>query len=222
MAPVYGAEVSLAQRAMQHPLLAPVYQHVWRPAWWLGANAFDLPHLLREKAKAVEALRLGPGDRVLDVACGPGNFTTAYAAAVAPAGLALGIDLSRPMLRQAARDHDAPGTAYVEGSALRLPFGDDAFDGVACYGALYLIPDPFVALDEIVRVVRPGGRVAIMTTTAPDVVRGLAGQVARLSGLRVFGPAEVTGRLEAAGFTEVSREIHGFFQYVAATAPGDV
>jgi SAM-dependent methyltransferase len=204
---------------MQHPLLAPVYQRVWRPAWWLGAMAFDVPHLLQEKRKAVAALRLAPGEFVLDVACGPGNFTPAYAAAVAPTGRAIGIDLSRPMLRQAARDHAAPGTAYVEGSALRLPFGDGAFDGVACYGALYLIPDPFAALEEIVRVLRPGGRVAIMTTTAPDLVRAVAGRVGRASGMRFFSPAEVTGRLEAAGFTEVSREIHGFFQYVAATAP---
>lgn len=204
---------------MQHPLLAPVYQRVWRPFWWLGANAFDVPHLLREKREAVEALRLAPGDLVLDVACGPGNFTVAYAEAVGTEGVAIGIDLSRPMLRQAARDHGAPGTAYVEGSALRLPFGDDAFDGVACYGALYLIPDPFGALAEMARVVRPGGRVAIMTTTVPDAVRGVAGQVARVSGLRVFGPEEMTGWLAAAGFAEVTREIHGFFQYVAATAP---
>lgn len=212
--------MTLAQRAMESRLLAPVYQRVWRPFWWLGANAFDVPHLLREKRKAVEALHLAPGDLVLDVACGPGNFTPAYAAAVAPDGVAVGVDLSRPMLRQAAREHGDAGTAYVEGSALRLPFGDDAFDGVACYGALYLIPDPFAALDEIVRVVRPGGRVAIMTTTAPDAVRGLASQVARVSGLRVFGPDDVTGRLAAAGFTDLSREIHGFFQYVAGTAPG--
>lgn len=208
---------------MEHPLLAPVYQHVWRPAWWLGAVAFDVPHLLREKEKAVAALRLAPGDRVLDVACGPGNFTRTYAAAVAAGGLAVGIDLSTPMLRQAVRTEaraEAPsGASYVEGSAHALPFADGSFDAVACYGALYLIPDPYLALDEIVRVLRPGGRVAIMTTTAPDRLRGLAQAAARPSGLRVFGPDEITGRLREAGFGEVSREVHGFFQYVAGTAP---
>lgn len=211
--------MSLAQRAMEHPLLAPVYQHVWRPAWWLGAVGFDVPHLLREKAKAVEALRLAPGDRVLDVACGPGNFTRTYAEAVGPGGVAVGLDLSRPMLRQAAREDTPSGPAYVEGSALTLPFADGGFDAVACYGALYLMPDPFGAVDEIVRVVRPGGRVAIMTTTAPDLLRGVARQVTRPSGLRIFGPDDITRRLRAAGFTEITREAHGFFQYVAGTAP---
>lgn len=204
---------------MEHPFLAPVYQHVWRPAWWLGAMAFDLPHLLREKRKAIEALGLRPGSRVLDVACGPGNFTSAYADAVSPGGLAVGLDLSRPMLQQALRSNAAPGTAYLVGSALQLPFDDATFDAVACYGALYLMPEPFRALTEVARVVRPGGRVAIMTTTAPDAVRGVAQQLARPSGLRIFGPDDVTGRLREAGFTDVSREVHGFFQYVAGTAP---
>lgn len=216
--------MTLAQRAMEHPLLAPVYQRVWRPAWWLTAMAFDVPHFLREKRNAVEALRLGRGDVVLDVACGPGNFTAAYAEAVGPEGTAVGLDLSRPMLLRALVDNaslpgGAPGAAYVLGNAHRLPFESGSFDAVACYGALYLIPGPFKALDEMVRVVRPGGRIAVMTSVAPEPVRGFAQRVVGPAGMRVFGAHDITDRLTRAGFTEVVRETHGFFQYVAGTAP---
>jgi ubiquinone/menaquinone biosynthesis C-methylase UbiE len=211
--------MSLAQRAMEHRLLAPVYQRVWRPAWFLSAMAFDIPHFLHERHKAVTALRLEPGDRVLDIACGPGNFTSDYASAVGRSGMAIGIDLSRPMLAHALVDNAATGAQYVQGSAHRLPFADGSFDAVACYGALYLIPDPFRAVAEMIRVVRPGGRVAVMTSVAPDAVRGLAQRAVGPAGLRVFGAHEVTERLEAARFGEVSRETHGFLQYVAGTAP---
>lgn len=211
--------MSLAQRAMEHRLLAPVYQRVWRPAWFLSAMAFDVPHFLHEREKAVTALRLEPGDRVLDIACGPGNFTSDYASAVGRSGMAVGIDLSRPMLAHALIDNAGTGAHYVQGSAHLLPFADGSFDAVACYGALYLIPDPFRALAELIRVVRPGGRVAVMTSVAPDAVRGIAQRAVGPAGLRVFGAHEVTERLGAAGFGEVSQETHGFFQYVAGTAP---
>jgi ubiquinone/menaquinone biosynthesis C-methylase UbiE len=181
--------------------------------------AFDIPHFLHEREKAVTALRLEPGGRVLDIACGPGNFTSDYAVAVGASGLAVGVDLSRPMLARALVDNAATGAHYVQGSAHLLPFADGSFDAVACYGALYLIPDPFRAVAEMIRVVRPEGRVAVMTSVAPDAVRGLAQRAVGPAGLRVFGPHEVTERLGAAGFGEVSQEKHGFFQYVAGTAP---
>ncbi len=49
-----------------------------------------------------------------------------------------------------------------------LPFADATFDAVCCFGALYLMPEPFRVAREMVRVLRPGGRVAILTSYAPD------------------------------------------------------
>jgi len=214
--------MSIAQRAMQHPLLAPVYERAWRPVWFLSAMAFDVPHFLHEKEKAVRALGLGPGHRVLDVACGPGNFTREYADAVGPAGRAVGVDLSMPMVRRAVTHNGDTGASYVLGSAHALPFEDDTFDAVACHGALYLIPEPFRVVDELVRVVRPGGRLAVMAAVASETAgfRRLAQRVVGPSGLRVFAPETVPARLGLAGFREIESETHGFFQYVAGTAPG--
>lgn len=91
------------QWAVQNPLLAPVYEHVYRPAAALPLLGFDLAHVRHEQQRTVEALRLAPGSTVLDVACGPGLFTRRFARAVEPGGLAVGIDLSAPMLAQAVR-----------------------------------------------------------------------------------------------------------------------
>jgi ubiquinone/menaquinone biosynthesis C-methylase UbiE len=214
--------MSLALRAMHHPLLAPIYERAWRPALFLTAMGFDLPHYRHEKEKAVEALRLRHGSSVLDVACGPGNFTRVYADAVGPRGVAIGLDLSAPMLGRARADSSASGAAYVLGSAHQLPFAEGSLDAVACYGALYLIPDPFRALDEMVRVVRPGGRIAVMTSLASDfrLLRRLQERATAPSGLRVFGRDEIFARLRTAGFGELTLETHGVLQYVAGTAPG--
>lgn len=92
---------------------------------------------------------------------------------------------------------------------------------MACYGALYLIPDPFRALAEMVRVLRPGGRIAVMTSVATDRagVRRAAQRAVEPTGPRVFGVNDISGRLRDAGFAEVEQETHGFLQYVAGTAP---
>lgn len=213
--------MSLAQRAMQNPLLAPIYERAWRPALFFTAMGFDLPHYRHEKQKAVEALRLRPGSTMVDVACGPGNFTRMYADAVGPTGVAIGIDLSAPMLARARLDNSASGAAYVRGSAHRLPFADRSLDAAACYGALYLIPEPFRALEEMIRVLRPGGRIAVMTSLGADrrLLRQLQERAVAPSGLRVFGRDEIYSRLRTAGFGELSLETHGVLQYVAGTAP---
>jgi ubiquinone/menaquinone biosynthesis C-methylase UbiE len=213
--------MSLAQYAMQHPLLAPIYERVWRPTAFLTAMAFDLRHFRAEKAKAVQALRLGPGKTVLDIACGPGNFTDLYAAEVGPTGKAIGLDLSKPMLDRALVDNADTGASYVLASGHRLPFADGSFDAVACYGALCLIPDPLRVVDEMIRVVRPRGRIAIMTSLASEnpTLHRVQARVAAPAGLSLFGRDELTARLRSAGFTDIGQESHGVLQYVAATAP---
>ncbi len=213
--------MSLAQYAMQHPLLAPIYERVWRPTAFLTAMAFDVRHFRAEKAKAVEALRLEPGSTVLDIACGPGNFMEFYAKAVGEQGKAIGLDLSKPMLDRALVDNADAGQSYVLASGHRLPFADGSLDAVACYGALYLIPDPMKVVDEMIRVVRPGGRLAIMTSLASEnaTLQKVQARVAAPAGLSLFARDDLTFLLRGAGFSEIEWEAHGVLQYVAATAP---
>lgn len=221
--PATGADspTSLVQHVMEFPLLAQIYERWWRPAGALAFMGFNVQHFRTEKKQAVAALRLKGSAQVLDVACGPGNFTKVFAEALGPEGLAIGLDVSVPMLRRAVRFNSSPNAVYLRGDAHHLPFHDGAFDAVNCYAALYLIPQPELAFAEMLRVLRPGGRVALMTSResrhAP--VSAAQRQLLGRMGLRMFDPAEFTDALRAAGYTEVEQELHGVAQYVSATKP---
>jgi demethylmenaquinone methyltransferase / 2-methoxy-6-polyprenyl-1,4-benzoquinol methylase len=111
------------------------------------------------RRKTVRLLGLPTGSRVLDLACGTGDLCRELAAA----GLRpVGVDRSAGML--AAARTSAP---LVRGDALRLPVPDGAVDGIVCGFALrnFLALEPFLA--ECARVLRPGGRVALLEVAAP-------------------------------------------------------
>ncbi|HEY2205985.1 MAG TPA: class I SAM-dependent methyltransferase, partial [Pseudonocardia sp.] len=148
--------LSLAQRAMRNGVLASVYERWWRPTFTL---ALGLGSMGQEARNAVRELGLGGGEqRVLDVACGPGNLTRVFAEAVRGDGFVVGLDASRPMLERAVLDNSVSRAGYLRADARALPFPDGSFDAVCCYAALYLVPDPFTVLAEMLRVLAPGGR----------------------------------------------------------------
>lgn len=112
------------------------------------------------RRRAVASLALPPGSRVLDVACGTGDLCRD----LERAGLAaVGIDFSTGMLRAARTD--AP---LVRGDALRAPFADATFDGVTCGFALRNFAALAPVLDEMARVLRPGGRFALLEVAEPN------------------------------------------------------
>jgi len=209
------------QQLMENPALALVYERIWRPGWarlFMGAMG---PGMRGEHRIALEMLELEPGDRVLDLACGPGNFTRSFSKAVGDEGLVVGVDASRPMLARAAREAAAANTAYLRADASALPFIDGCFQAVCCFAALYLIDKPFAAIDEIARVLAPGGRVALLSSVNRGLVpTPVANAVVRgLSGVRVFGRGELTGALEERGLTDVTQRVSGLAQFVSARRP---
>jgi ubiquinone/menaquinone biosynthesis C-methylase UbiE len=208
------------QKLMVSSALPLVYERLWRP---IGGRLFMgamVPRMADERKMALEMLDLGPGDRVLDVACGPGNFTRRFAEA-APEGLVVGIDASATMLARAVDEGAPPEVAYVRGDAENLPFADETFDAVCCFAALYLIEEPLAAIDEIVRVLAPGGRVALLSSVNRGLVpAGVTNAVVRrLSGIRVFGREELTRALHDRGLKRVKRRVAGFAQFVSGVAP---
>jgi ubiquinone/menaquinone biosynthesis C-methylase UbiE len=116
-----------------------------------------------EEAAAFLLPRLRPGMRLLDVGCGPGSITRGLAERLAP-GEVIGLDLSRETLAAARADAAARGLAnlrYEEGSVYALPFPDGAFDVAYAHQVLQHLREPAAALGEMLRVVRPGGLVAV-------------------------------------------------------------
>jgi demethylmenaquinone methyltransferase/2-methoxy-6-polyprenyl-1,4-benzoquinol methylase len=111
------------------------------------------------RKRAVRALGLAPGSTVLDLACGTGDLCRDLAAdGLRP----IGVDFSRGML--AAARTEAP---LVQADAQRLPVPDGAVDGVTSGFALRNFVDLRVFLDECGRVVRPGGRLALLEVAEP-------------------------------------------------------
>jgi ubiquinone/menaquinone biosynthesis C-methylase UbiE len=206
----------LGPQAMVSAVVPRIYEHVWRPvlAPLLMAGRRD------ERAMALGMLAIEAGDSVLDVGCGPGNFTRAFARA-SDDGLVVGLDASRTMLEQAAREANPPNVRYVRADAAALPFPDASFDAVCCFAALYFISRPFAAIEEMVRVLAPGGRIALLASVArgPLPAGALDAVVRPLSGTRVFARDELSGALERAGLTAVDRRLAGLAQFVSARAP---
>ncbi len=134
-----------------------------RPSFDTGASAYDR-FMGRWSRLYIPALlaagRVGPRQRVLDVATGTGEATLSAASLVGPSGWVLGVDLSLPMLRAArAKVAGKPvGLAAMDGQALACK--DDTFDVVLCQLGLMFLPDVLRGLEEFRRVLRPGGRVA--------------------------------------------------------------
>jgi len=208
----------VTQDLMLTRIVPVVYERWWRPTLAWAAKGLTGPGMAEEVRIARLFLGLGRGDRVLDVACGPGNFSRAFAHAAGDDGLVVGIDASQTMLARGAEDTRKAGLenlALVRGDATALPFEAASFDCVCCFAALHLFADPFGAIDEMRRVLAPGGRIAIMTSIRrPVTVRPMKPVVERLSGMRVFEPEEITGALGERGFENVRCRVSGLVQFV--------
>ena len=118
---------------------------------------------LRERRKAVRHLRLKPGDNVLEVCVGTGTNLPLIAKQIGPAGRIVGLDISRGMLGVCERKAAKLGieAQLTEGEAGHLPFEDNAFDAVLHHGGIAEFSDKQAAINEMFRVVQPGGRVLI-------------------------------------------------------------
>jgi demethylmenaquinone methyltransferase / 2-methoxy-6-polyprenyl-1,4-benzoquinol methylase len=137
-----------------------------------GAMTAGLHH--RWRARAADLSRVAPGSRVLDVATGTGDLALELARRVAPGGEVLGSDFSEGMLaraREKAGDVDVVALdvelRFEWGDGLDLPYADNEFDAATNGFGLRNFPDLARGLAEMVRVVRPAGRVVVLEMTTP-------------------------------------------------------
>lgn len=188
-----------------------------------GYQEYLVPAMFAPLAERVaEMVEAGPGDRVLDVACGTGALSRALAQRVGRSGRVVGLDHTAAMLEVAA-GQPAPGGAeieFVQGSAEQLPFADGEFSLVTCQQGLQFVPDRVPALAEFRRVLGPAGRAGIacwsdLAASAgfSALAEGLAEQIGPEAGrmmaasFALSDPAELRSLLEQAGFSAVVVEI---------------
>src|SRR6266480_2991867 len=212
-----------AQDLMTTRVVPAIYERYWRPALARAVKGITGPGMAEEVRIARLLLGLGPGDVVLDVACGPGNFSREFARAVGDRGLVLGIDASRTMLARGIADLEEPALgnlALIRGNATELPFRDGCFDGVCCFAALHLFADPFAALDQMRRVLGHGGRIAVMTSVRRRLtLPPLKPLLERTSGMRIFESDEIVDALQERGFENVRQRLAGMVQFVGGRLP---
>lgn len=132
------------------------------------ADVYDelfVPALFRQWGPVVaEAAKVQPGQTVIDVACGTGALTLAVADRVGPRGRVTGLDTNPDMLRVARRK--TKDIEWREGVAEKLPFANESFDAAVSQFGLMFFTDGAAALREMMRVLRPGGHLAIAVCDA--------------------------------------------------------
>jgi ubiquinone/menaquinone biosynthesis C-methylase UbiE len=113
------------------------------------------------KELILDLLRLKPGANVLDIGCGTGDDAREIAGRVGPTGRVVGIDLSEFLVNESKRRAEGLGlpVEFLRGDARRLDFPDASFDCVRTDRVLMFVPEVETALSEVVRVLRPGGRI---------------------------------------------------------------
>jgi demethylmenaquinone methyltransferase/2-methoxy-6-polyprenyl-1,4-benzoquinol methylase len=179
----------------------------------------------RWRARAADLARLRPGDRALDVATGTGDLAIELAGRVGPRGEVIGSDFAEGMLARA-RAKAGGSLRFDWGDALALPYPDNSFDAATVgFGARNFADLPR-GLREMVRVVRPGGRVVVLEITTPtkpplslfyrvwfERLVPAAGRLVGFSEAYSYLPRSVRGflspgalaaQMEAAGLAEIS------------------
>ncbi|MGK2933286.1 MAG: bifunctional demethylmenaquinone methyltransferase/2-methoxy-6-polyprenyl-1,4-benzoquinol methylase UbiE [Solirubrobacterales bacterium] len=180
------------------------------------------------RERAADRVRLEPGQKALDLCCGTGDLSFALAERTGKQGEVTGADFSRPMLEIAGEKAAARGVTQVGfewADALELPYEDEEFDAVTIAFGARNLADLDRGLSEMLRVLKPGGRLAVLEITQPsrqplalffglwfDRIVPMLGKVAGDSSayeylpesVRSFPDAPALGaRMDAAGFRHV-------------------
>jgi 2-polyprenyl-3-methyl-5-hydroxy-6-metoxy-1,4-benzoquinol methylase len=161
-------------------------------ATWMAGDFGQIARVYAQNAAEFTArLSLKPGDRALDVACGTGNLS--FPAAAAGAAVT-GVDIAPNLIEQARARAKAEGVKiqFDEGDAEQLRYADGSFDVVmSMFGAMFA-PRPEVVAGELLRVCRPGGRVAMANWTPS----GFVGQMFKTTAAHVAPPSNMPSPLK--------------------------
>ncbi|HUA19057.1 MAG TPA: class I SAM-dependent methyltransferase [Bryobacteraceae bacterium] len=172
------------------------------------------PDVVEQRRRVLEALRLQPGERVLDIGSGPGLLAQAMAEGVGPEGRLCGIDRSEAMLAMARRRCvGQPWAEFEKADATRLPYPDASFDAAVSTQVYEYVRDIPAALAELRRVLRSGGRAVILDTDYGSLVIHTEDEARMARVLAAWDahfihpdlPRKLSREMRAAGFSVRSR-----------------
>jgi SAM-dependent methyltransferase len=183
-----------------------------------------IAHFTRGATEAIlEAAKVRPGMRILDLASGVGDPALSLAVAVGPTGHVTATDLGTGMISLAeeiAQRKNLKNIEFSEANAESLPYPDGTFDAVTCRFGVMFFPDQLKALKECCRVLKPGGRIALVawgskeqpffTATAGIMLKyvNMPPPDPDAPNLFMFGErGRLRGLLQAAGFADASEEV---------------
>ncbi|HEX8120442.1 MAG TPA: methyltransferase domain-containing protein [Solirubrobacteraceae bacterium] len=175
--------------------------------------------VLRRRRLVRDAIAVQPGERVLDVGCGPGFYVAELLEDAGAEGSAVGVDPSAAMLGLAAkRCAHLSNASFAEGGATALPVADESFDAAVGVQVLEYVDDVPAALAELRRALRPGGRVVVWdvdwsTVSMSAVDRDRHERVLRAWDRHLVHPAlprRLAHLMREAGFDDVQVEGHAF------------
>jgi arsenite methyltransferase len=175
--------------------------------------------VMRRRRLVREALAPVPGERILDAGCGPGFYVAELADVVGENGSVVGLDESADMLGlAAARNEGRANVSFAQGPVTAMPVQDESFDAAICVQVLEYVPDVEVALRELHRALRPGGRLVVWDvdwgtvswhTADPErMARVLAAWDEHLADPLL--PHRLAPLMRAGGFDDVRCEGHPF------------
>jgi len=200
----------------------------WASQYDIFTGLFGMGANRRNSRMVIELAKVRPGDRVLDVACGTGSLTLTAQSYAGPGGKVYGIDAAPEMIEVAQKKAARSGVDVVfeVGLAEQLAFPEANFDVVISRLAIHHLPDDLKrkAFAEILRVLRPGGRLLIADFRPPanpvlnHIASALVGPNMMQIDIRSLLPM-----LASAGFAEISSgpTRSAFLAFVSARKPGN-
>lgn len=209
-----------AQRSLNSPIMAWFYDRFRG----LLTKRVGVPPFREEVRMTQKVLGIAPGDTVLDLACGHGNFTVAWSKLAGPNGLVIGLDISDTMLRRAVTRVNKAGlenVLLVRGDALNLPIATGRLTRLNCSGGFHQMPDIPRVIAELARVAGPGAHLTTSTFARvpndPNEARKCKIEARYDDSLRFIPIDELQHMLESAGFTNCTHQIPGgWFAYLSA------
>jgi len=178
-------------------------------AWGAVASAWDAnveyidDHSHQATSAVIDRLAIESGQRVLELAAGPGTLAKTWSTLVGGRGRVIISDLAPPMV-EVAKTRNAglpPNVSYEVVDASSIPYGGESFDVVFCRMGLQFAPDPATAMAEIRRVLAPGGRLGLMTWAAMEHNPWMScvGMAAMMNGVATGGPPLGPGSIFSLG-----------------------